>query len=67
MSKVAGTTCPVWQKRAYPTRRLARLAARQAHPGERLSAYACGSHFHLGHLPQAVAGGFRDRREWCGR
>lgn len=41
-------------KRRYPTRRRAREAARQLHPGDHLSAYQCGDSWHFGHLDPSV-------------
>ena len=47
-------TCPNCGKVQYPTRRAARKAARELHPGEPgLRAYPCGAYWHFGHMPAA--------------
>lgn len=53
-------TCPrpaCRGKQTYATKGDARRAARQYHPGDRLSPYRCVDGWHLGHLPPAVVAG----------
>ncbi len=59
--------CERTGKVAYPTRREARRRGRAALPGEHLSAYRHGQHWHVGHLPQAAMEGVKSRREVYGR
>lgn len=45
----------------WKTRRDAKRIARRDHPGEHMSAYACGDYWHIGHLPDAIIQGERLR------
>lgn len=56
-------------KRAYATRRQAKQAARDFHPGEHLSVYRCDrtGTYHVGHLPMRVLRGRDDRGHHYGR
>ncbi len=51
--------CSRCGKRVYATRKAARKAARDLHPGEALQAYRCGSIWHIGHRL-----GKRRARKW---
>lgn len=42
--------CPACGKLMFDSRKVAKAAARRAHPGERLNAYQCGDWWHYGHL-----------------
>lgn len=46
----------------YASKRMAKVAARQMHPGQRLRAFACGDYWHYGPLTVAK----RTRREFLG-
>lgn len=52
-------TCSICGKRCYTSRKLAKRAARsiQGNRGKRMSAYACGQWWHIGHLPDVVRRG----------
>lgn len=66
-SRAIWSTCPRCGKRRYPTRRVARRQARRLYPGDRLSAYPCGTFWHVGHLPDSVKAGEETRdslRTW---
>jgi len=51
----------------YPSRRIARQIAKRRAAGQHLSAYPCGTAWHLGHLPPAVLYGIATRSEVYGR
>jgi hypothetical protein len=56
-------------KWAWSTRRGAKVAARVKHPDDpRLRAYRCDecSHWHIGHIPPAVARGDMSAAQWYG-
>ena len=57
-------TCGTTGKRCFWTKReakrVARLVRRKA---DRMSAYQCGDHWHIGHLAPDVLAGEVDRRE----
>lgn len=49
-------TC-VCGKRAYPSRRIAKLALRRHRQPVGMHAYQCGERWHLGHKPTALVRG----------
>lgn len=51
-------TCPCG-KWGYAAKAGARKAARELHPGDRLSVYRCdqSDYWHIGHLPGVIRGG----------
>lgn len=46
--------CPTCGKHEFPSKKIAKRAARQAHPGVHFSYYRCGTNWHYGHLPSRV-------------
>ena len=58
--------CPDCGKLRWVTKRMAKTAAQQIvaqKGGGRLSAYACGDYWHLGHLPRVVTRGEVSREQ----
>ena len=53
--------CPACGKRRYASKSDARNAAKDL--GETMSAYQCGTYWHMGHLPRTVKAGLTDRRD----
>jgi hypothetical protein len=58
-----GGRCPETGKAKWLTKADAKMQARRAHPGERMSAYVCTScgFWHIGHLPARVRRGIDGR------
>lgn len=58
-------TCPTCLKKTWRTRKLAKRALQQAHPGSGLSVYPCPTRngYHYGHLSARVKHGDTDRRD----
>lgn len=60
-------TCDACGKHTFPTRKLARKAAKTHHPNEDLNAYRCvygGSGWHYGHLRPGLRDKYR-RSSWA--
>lgn len=53
--------CRTCGKHRFPSRRVAKQAARLLYPGEALRAYACGDSWHIGHTPRWK---LRGKGEW---
>lgn len=65
------TVCPACQKKTYPNKKAAKLAAKNLYPDDHLSAYQCRSTkdvrptpapWHIGHLDERIMTGEMDRR-----
>lgn len=56
-------TCPSCGKHRYDDRKQAKKVARRLYPGEHMSAYQCGTYWHIGHLSPAVKRGRVTRAE----